>query len=318
MDLLRFSNYGTDDETEDDSDNETGCNKKEITELLPFDNSSVEQEVMMTKKLNRVSDDDCSRKNKNPRRDTSHGSNSRVVVFSASPDSNRRIMKNALLERTVPHIKGNWAGHIYVEPDPQVASTELLIKAVQKISFKFQTQLQLKLDDKIDDNPILLIDGSSVLHISLSKLFFLQLPSIPCFEELLKDRLAVEQAVTVTFTPATHLQVLLNDTETRTFLTSPAVAGSQGILRLIGAVDEVLKKYNQPSYYTNPNIHISILSGKGNQEKIFLDCINCIVLEDGDDNEQQEITISIDQVHCSLGTVKKISVPLNQSFKNNF
>ena len=44
MDLLRFSNYGTDDETEDDSDNETGCNKKEITELLPFDNSSVETE----------------------------------------------------------------------------------------------------------------------------------------------------------------------------------------------------------------------------------------------------------------------------------
>ena len=318
MDLLQFSNYGTDDETEAKSDNETCYNKKEIIEMQQFDDSSVEQEVTMTKKHNRVSDDDCSRKSKNPRRDTSDGSNSRVVVLSASPDSNRRMMKNALLERTVPHTKGNWAGHIYVAPDPQMASTELLIKAVQKISLKFQTQLQLKLADKIVDNPIFFIDGSSVLHISLSKLFFLQLPSIPCFEELLKNRLAVEPAVTVTFTPANHLQVLLNDTETRTFLTSPAVAGSQGILRLIGAVDEVLKKYNQPSYYTNPNIHISILSGKGNQEKMFLDCIHCMVFEDGDNNEHQEITISINQVHCTLGTVKKISVPLNQRFKSNF
>lgn len=203
-----------------------------------------------------------------------------------------------LFDRAVPHIPGNWAGHVYAQPDP--LRSESLRLEFQKVESQIQTRLQ-SLPREV--TMLLHTDTPESMHISLSKLFFLQHPSITHFERLFTERLEVERTATLSFQPH-HLEVLLNDSHTRTFVTCPAVAGS--VMQLIQAVDDVLVKFQQPRYYTQPNIHISILSVKGNQEHILRECIEqCRFTGD-----TEEYTISLNRVYCTLGKIKKIIVPL--------
>lgn len=207
---------------------------------------------------------------------------------------------SVLFERTVPHIPGNWAGHVYAQPDPQ--RSENLRSAFQKVGNEIKSRL-LSLQQQ-DITILVHANTPESLHISLSKLFFLQHPSLPLFERLLRQRLEVERTATVSFQPY-QLEVLMNDSQTRTFVTCPAVAGS--VKHLTQATDDVLTKFHQPCYYANPNIHISILSVKGNQKHLLQKCIEecCFISED------LEFTIFLNSVYCTLGTVKKITIPLN-------
>jgi len=209
------------------------------------------------------------------------------------------VDKAVLFDRTVPHIQGNWAGHVYAQPDP--LSSESLRMEFQKLESQIKKRLQSFQQEIIMS---LHTDTPESMHISLSKLFFLQHPSITHFERLLTERLEVERTATLSFRPH-QLEILLNDSHTRTFVTCPAVAGS--VMHLIHAVDDVLVKLQQPRYYAKPNIHISILSVKGNQELLLRKCIEQCRFT-GDDEEEH--TISLNHVYCTLGKVKKIIIPL--------
>lgn len=233
---------------------------------------------------------------------TAHESCSDGAYASAFDVGNRlrtdSVDTAVLFERTVPHVQGNWAGHVYAQPDP--LRSESLRLEFQKVESQIKTRLQ-SLPQEV--TLLLHTDTPESMHISLSKLFFLQHPSITHFERLFTERLEVERTATLSFQPH-KLEILLNDSHTRTFVTCPAVAGS--VMPLVQAVDDVLVKFQQPRYYAKPNIHISILSVKGNQEHLLRECIEqCRFTGD-----TEEYTISLNRVYCTLGKIKKIIVPL--------
>mmetsp|Transcript_5595 Transcript_5595/g.11818 ORF Transcript_5595/g.11818 Transcript_5595/m.11818 type:complete len:395 (-) Transcript_5595:151-1335(-) len=112
-------------------------------------------------------------------------------------------------------------------------------------------------------------DSSSIpLHISLSRPFYLQEQSIASFVDHLTKALSIFAPIPITFNPNQPPQVLVNDERTRTFLTIPALSSvhqqqqqkSSDIIKLIRAVDAVMERFGQPTYYDHPRIHVSIAS----------------------------------------------------------
>ena len=188
------------------------------------------------------------------------------------------------------------------------------------------------------------------LHISLSRPFYLQEQSIESFVDHLTKALSIFAPIPITFSP-NQPQVLVNDELTRTFLTIPALSSAQqqqqqssDIIKLIRAIDVVMERFGQPTYYDHPRIHVSIASvpcdasdilaglyrmprrngvgtnatNGGNKAKGVVDNIveatpqkqNITMLE-VTTPQKQNITFMVDRIICTFGGTKKHSVFLN-------
>ena len=65
-----------------------------------------------------------------------------------------------------------------------------------------------------------------------------------------------------------------NDEKTRSFL-AVDVENSDSILKLINAIDSVLKSFNLPVYYKSPKLHFSLFWRQGGDETEILDYKEC-------------------------------------------
>jgi hypothetical protein len=99
--------------------------------------------------------------------------------------------------------------------------------------------------------------------------------------------------------------LLVNDEKTRSFY-GWRVCPNPSIHRMLRHVDEVLKNYNQPSYYDPPIFHISLASVTGDISKLWAE------LEDMDEDEGEDETTftSVSQICCTFGTTKKYTIDL--------
>lgn len=181
-------------------------------------------------------------------------------------------------------------------------------------------------DDSSDDN----VSHSSMesendieceednLHISLSKPFFLQKHSIKPFYDELQLRLNLIEPFLIR--SSTTLEVLVNDKQTRSFLTLPfsdccsshATTGNNKdgnkLKSLIAVIDSVMIKFGLDCYYEDPKFHCSIASWKGsysNQDWIGNDKRIATDTNKNCNETHSTFTFMIQGVHCDFGSTEK-------------
>jgi hypothetical protein len=199
----------------------------------------------------------------------------------ASPD---------LFVRTIPHKRGRWSGHVFC-PFPNVNDI-----TVQSSVTKFQNRLE-----RAGFSGIMV--QHEELHFSLSRHLSFQIGSIESFMKQLATRVSAERSTRLLVDTTGVL--LVNDEKTRSFY-GWRVCPNPSIHRMLRHVDEVLKNYNQPSYYDPPIFHISLASVTGDISKLWAE------LEDMDEDEGEDETTftSVSQICCTFGTTKKYTIDL--------
>ena len=222
--------------------------------------------------------------------------------------------EEALFVRTTPHIRGNWAGHVFVKVDIEQGGNDCDDEDEEETS-KLDAMVRRslgRLRQSLEDcgwsgtihphlNPC---DVHKGLHISLSRPFFLQLASIPSFVATLKEKLSLEQSTTLTVLK--EEMILTNDEGTRSFWCW-SVSSTPTILRILSHVDCVMQQYNQPVYYKPPRLHVSVGSIRGRvpdlsqRDDASTGESNS---SDDDDDDDDRFVFVVDCIHCSFGTTK--------------
>lgn len=142
-----------------------------------------------------------------------------------------------------------------------------------------------------------------LLHMSLSRPFYLQQQSISNFVEHVRKVLAPHSPIPVTV-DLSNPEILVNDEKTRSFLTIPAAQISQNapIIRMIRSIDTVMKRFGQSEYYEEAKIHTSIASVPGDVRDVLAGSLQRGELEVGGDNRA---TFMLDRVMLTFGTTKE-------------
>jgi len=252
--------------------------------------------------------------------------------------------------RCVPHTRGTWSGHVYAPVLPrflatsvdieQVDSPAVFLRAVNIITQNLREKIDRGLVSSSDvpkfsagsaevteKSPLLSIHMPD-LHISLSRPFYLQHSSIKPFEKELRSRISIffnrNLPLTVSFSPDPEdVEILVNDSCSRTFFVLPCLAGSHFLLQLIdNCVNPALAKFGQRKYYEFPRIHVSVASMPGDLRPLFdsfddkcgsSESENESVEEELDSSSESnsqfdDIVLILDRIECTFGTTKKITI----------
>ena len=326
-----------------------------------------------------------------------------------SPQRTRRKKRPKLsFSRSVPHTRGNWCGHVFLDIDAKSSiGATLLYRAAQLKIKRFHEFLSLQIDSSVamstdanlknfqiishlsnkeyDDESSSAVTNSSDsdidydpnhartlkskkdsfksnLHISLSRPFYLQEQSILPFVQCLKKRLSFEQSLQCSFLlkdvnkSIQPQDVLVNDDKSRSFLVLSSAQkksiqeGSNpqtDFIRITSCVDHVMELYNQPLYYKDPKLHVSIASLKGDATVLFQQhpetkftklnkSLNTSIHQnvrstplnlekkieesdlhdDGDDDDDIDfpdiVTLRFQRIICTFGTTKKFEINLRR------
>ncbi|KAI9208009.1 uncharacterized protein BJ171DRAFT_492349 [Polychytrium aggregatum] len=142
--------------------------------------------------------------------------------------------------RSVPHIEGNWATHVFISVTP-TDDLQLDIDAINTHASNRcgQAYHQFELP----------------LHISLSRAVYLKVFQIPQFARLLGQSMNRHPRFKVGFNGISHYQ---NDDKTRSFLALDVGVGKYELGLLTQDVDAALRQFQQPVFYEPPRFHASI------------------------------------------------------------
>ena len=263
MDLLPTDS--SDSETDDHNHNHNQ-NQNECTNKSQFDTMSTT----------------ISTKHHKRRRLTTKGTVT-IVHSSLNNHQNNDSTQPNTFKRSKPHIRGNWAGHVFApvrgstgddqndddkdkgnndstdddenENDKEESATNL-DKRIQASLERFRSALE-----RSGWSGSVVAHDSSDLHISLSQPFYLQLGSIDSFVNTLSERLRFEQP-TVLHAFDHDETVLRNNDGSRTFWCWRVRAGLD-FVRMLGHVNDTMDRFGQAVFYDPPLFHISVGSVVG-------------------------------------------------------
>ena len=177
-----------------------------------------------------------------------------------------------------------------------------------------------------------------VFHISLSKPFFLQQQSIQPFLNELKKRLSIHshqyqnQPLVIQFdTNSNELEILVNENQTRSFLTIPvSLCDSNGkkgndknngvqntdqrLKDLISITDSMMIKYGLDCYYEKPKFHCSIASWKGKYD--WITSSSCGSKASPTKGENENTIVKLDAIETNI-TGKDCTTKLNSNDNND-
>ena len=274
------------------------------------------------------------------------------VTLLQSPDEIDK--SNNVFKRSRPHVQGNWAGTLFISliEQGQVGPSSQLREFASRKVKQFYHNLVDKQQESSNKADIIIVplmnlndlqsdsDASSSgsgsesesgsdteqdkntndlgLHISLAKPFFLQKQSIQPFVTDLKRRMSVIHPFTVQFeTNSEDIEILVNDCNTRSFLTLPVSNNIEALKDLVTAIDTILIKYGLETYYSNPKFHCSIASWKGNFKWVndSLSMLNrrvrstSLVTDEKQDisstSNGKQITFIVRGVQCNFGITER-------------
>lgn len=220
-----------------------------------------------------------------------------------------------LFEREVPHTRGNWTGHVFVDMPSSFwrranTSVASFCSCLEEAGWKGTV-----------------LSHTANLHLSLSRPFFLQQSSIESFVHSLQQQLSLERSTKLVVKGE---KLLINDNGTRSFWCW-SLASNLFIQRITDCVDGVLRDYNQKTYYESPEFHVSLASLPGNVEEILKrhaatkearqgaaegndsrsGCSDEYKDEDGgDESNYGPIIISVDHINVAFGTTKSFRIDL--------
>ncbi|KAJ6584660.1 U6 snRNA phosphodiesterase Usb1 [Mycena capillaripes] len=150
--------------------------------------------------------------------------------------------------RTIPHIDGQYATHIYASVPLDRGST--LFKLLCKILTSAKTMVPT-----LDDFWSSLEDSKPELHISLSRPIYLRSHQREDMKRAVKRIAENTPPFTASFA---HLSELVNDEGTRIFLVLEIGAGHHELTTLTASLTPALRAIRQQDYYTAPRFHASI------------------------------------------------------------
>ena len=225
---------------------------------------------------------------------------------------NKELQQQPVFLRTVPHIDGNWSGFVCI-PLGGVLSHH---QGFQIFVNSYQEALERKYSNhnsNIKFDTVVHNHSQLDLHISLSKVFYLQSAVLNSFERELRERLRFQHQFSIVLDSESiddgkvNVEVLVNDERSRTFFSLPVVMGCENIKRLISCADEVLRKYQLAPYYESPKFHVSFASMLGDVSGLDLG----LDLDDLDDDFQHaKIALLVNKIKCKLGNTKLLCIDL--------
>jgi Uncharacterised conserved protein len=197
-------------------------------------------------------------------------------------------------ERSIPHIRGNWAGHVFLSlneddlagewKEHAISATERLRTGLEKLGWSGT------------------VVAHRQLHVSLSRPFFLQLGSIESFHRELQQALSHERALVL----QTEKEMILSNEEgTRSFLTWKLV-DNQTLRRIVVQIDAVMLKYKQQVYYNPPIFHVSLASLPGKLTAKDIESLQ----NNGNAEFHDSLFVCTRNISCTFGTTKRLGIVL--------
>mmetsp|Transcript_10999 Transcript_10999/g.16067 ORF Transcript_10999/g.16067 Transcript_10999/m.16067 type:complete len:299 (+) Transcript_10999:80-976(+) len=256
-----------------------------------------------------------------------------VNVINSSAAARSASSNDKLFVRSVPHVRGNWAGHVFIDlkvyqsnADLQEAVTVSIRELANRLMVATRQRKQSAGDGPSSSSSssvstttggtstLQLLQPQTIvrhedLHVSLSRPFFLQLASLESFVRDLQSELTHRPfALTVRFKK--H-KILVNDERTRTFWCWH-VDTTPPLLHLIESIDHIMSEYRQPTYYDPPSFHVSVASVAGNMAMEGYGMKDSATENDSDDDDDDDCvtTILVRAISCTFGTTKEFSIPL--------
>lgn len=167
-------------------------------------------------------------------------------------------------KRQVEHTEGNWASHIFIEPE------EELINKFKEFKGKIEENFK---DIKAVEEP----------HVSLSKMFILKFHWIDNFFETLTKNVKFNE-FHLEF--STKIRFLSNEDKSRHFACLLIEESCKEQLKsIVDLVDKTLKDFHLPSYYEDSIFHMSIfwkLSEFSDKEKRMIEAgVEALMSTDG-------------------------------------
>ena len=196
-------------------------------------------------------------------------------------------------DRTVPHVRGCWAGHIFLsisDADPEGEWKKHAAQATKRFG--------VALEHVGWSGTIV---SQSNLHLSLSRPFFLQTASIDSFRRELQLELLHVRALALEFDDDI---ILSNDEGTRTFF-GWKVADNEYLRHIVQKIDSVMLKYQQQVYYSPPIFHVSVASVRGT----LPDCRRHLKQHRASESSDALVYYAR-KVSCSFGTVNHLDLML--------
>ena len=184
--------------------------------------------------------------------------------------------------RSFPHIRGNWASFIFIDPLKQIDFNPLT-KSILK--FLSSSQNSSKVEYKA---------FSEQHHLSVSRVFTLQHHWISSFIQSFQTKLK-NFVKPITLSLAPKVDILVNEDFSRTFITV-AIAEHKGLTDIVQCCDETLVEFDKDIFYKPPNFHISLVWALGDQRKQIdvkglQNCFDAV----------EESTFHVNNIHCKIG-----------------
>ena len=153
------------------------------------------------------------------------------------------------------------------------------------------------------------------LHISISRPFYLQQQSISSFVEQVRKVLVPYSPMAIAL-DVNNPEILVNDERSRSFLTIPAAQNSLAdapIVRMIRAIDPVMKRFGHSPYYEEAKVHTSIASVSGDVRGLLMGTSYCgdkVDCSSSAAKPTQNITFMVDRVCLIFGATNQHCIML--------
>lgn len=176
--------------------------------------------------------------------------------------------------RGFPHVDGNWPSHVYINVQDSVEFQRHRQEAIDVLRQKYT-------------GPLVIQDAE--WHLSLSRPFVLRYEQIEPFVKELRHAVRWRRRFQCTLQ---HASILLNDQGTRSFLCLDST--NNEVNGIIQCVDRALSAFQQPVYYKNPKVHVSIAS-------TLQDRLRRVIPENKRVDLISETSFPVINISCSIG-----------------
>jgi hypothetical protein len=226
-------------------------------------------------------------------------------------------------ERTMPHTRGYWSGHVFVpvvkplittkddntkvynddddDDDDEKICPNITTNAAPTVDNVSMQQVRLALEHSGWSGTLI---EHSEWHISLSRPFLMPFASIESFLQDINAIVSYEQSF-VLRVPTQDICVLTNDEGTRTFLAwTCSSSTTANLTRLVRQIDLIMQKYKLKPFYQPPRFHVSFASFRGKAPHGLDTNLRLKYVQERDD-EPNEILFSCRNISCTFGTTKR-------------
>lgn len=168
--------------------------------------------------------------------------------------------------RSFPHVKGNYALHVFIPVHVPNAARKEAAQFLKKVSFSVPglhvVDVDIPLENlRNDDQKLESIALGREFHISLGRTVPIRVHQIDSVVTMLRQKLQSQKRYWIDFS---KWEVFVNDDHTRTFLSIEVITGGLSeITAQIQAVNEAYKLHNLPEFYKDPRPHISLAWASG-------------------------------------------------------